>query len=87
MGFNSGFKGLISKIVPHTYTSHDDHLHYSGISHFGAQWVLRRRYPSDLSLVRINFLADDLQRGGGELLDAPLVAILQRCYHTSEKQK
>jgi len=33
--------------------------------------VLRRRYPSDLSLDRINFLADNLQRGGGELLEAP----------------
>jgi len=26
---------------------------------------------SDLSLVRIKLLADDLQKGGGELLDAP----------------
>ena len=37
--------------------------------------VHRGRYGegtlSDLSLVRIKLLADELQRGGGELLDAP----------------
>jgi hypothetical protein len=36
---------LISKIIPHIYTSHEAHLHCNGISHFCAQWVLLRRYP------------------------------------------
>jgi hypothetical protein len=38
---------LISKILPHTYTytSHDAYLQCRGISHFGAQRALRRRYP------------------------------------------
>jgi len=40
-----------------TYTSHDAHLHYSGISFFCAQWVLRRTYPEWSVLGQIQFLS------------------------------
>jgi len=48
---------------PHTYTSHDAHLHYSSISHCGVRWVLKRRYPERSVLGRNQLLSRRFAEG------------------------